>query len=105
MPAPRPPSPCSPTTPSPTPPPLRRVAVCLLITLACPAAAEPIKVGVIGLDTSHAPAFVKILNDPKPEPDVAGFRVVAAYPKGSPDIPSSVNRVPQYTKQVKELGV
>jgi predicted dehydrogenase len=68
-------------------------------------AAEPIKVGVIGLDTSHAPAFVKILNDPTAEPDVAGFRVVAAYPKGSPDIPSSVNRVPEYTKQVKALGV
>ena len=37
-------------------------------------AAEPVKVGVIGLDTSHAPAFVKVLNDPKAEPDVAGFR-------------------------------
>jgi hypothetical protein len=68
-------------------------------------AAEPIRVGIIGLDTSHAPAFVKVLNDPKAEPDVAGFRVVAAYPKGSPDIPSSVKRVPEYTRQVHELGV
>lgn len=31
--------------------------------------AEPIRVGVIGLDTSHAPAFIKVLNDPKAEPD------------------------------------
>src|SRR5882757_3149522 len=68
-------------------------------------AAEPIRVGIIGLDTSHAPAFVKVLNDPKAEPDVAGFRVVAAYPKGSVDIPSSVKRVPEYTRQVHELGV
>jgi predicted dehydrogenase len=68
-------------------------------------AAEPVRVGIIGLDTSHAPAFAKILNDPKAGPDVAGFRVAAAYPKGSPDIPSSVRRVPEYTKQVRDLGV
>jgi hypothetical protein len=68
-------------------------------------AAEPIRVGVIGLDTSHAPAFVKVLNDPKAEPDVAGFRVVAAYPPGSKDIPSSTKRVPQYTADLKKLGV
>ncbi len=68
-------------------------------------AAEPVRVGIVGLDTSHAPAFTKILNDPQAQPDVAGFRVVAAYPKGSPDIPSSVRRVPEYTKQVQALGV
>jgi hypothetical protein len=68
-------------------------------------ATEPIRVGIIGLDTSHAPAFTKVLNDPKAEPDVAGFRVVAAYPKGSRDIPSSVKRVPEYTKQLQSLDV
>jgi hypothetical protein len=31
--------------------------------------------------------------------------VVAAYPKGSPDIESSVSRVPKYTETVRELGV
>jgi hypothetical protein len=68
-------------------------------------ASPPIKVGIIGLDTSHAVAFSEILNDPKAAEDVAGCRVVAAYPQGSPDIPSSVERVPQYTEQVKKLGV
>jgi Oxidoreductase family, NAD-binding Rossmann fold len=68
-------------------------------------AAEPIRIGIIGLDTSHVTAFTKVFNDPKAEPDVAGFRVVAAYPRGSRDIPSSVNRVPQYTEEVKKLGV
>lgn len=61
--------------------------------------------GIIGLDTSHAPAFVKILNDPNAAADVAGCRVVAAYPKGSPDIESSVKRVPQYTEELKKAGV
>lgn len=68
-------------------------------------AAAPIRVGVIGLDTSHSPEFIKLLNDPQAKPDLAGFRVVAAYPKGSPDIKSSVERVPKYTAQVQKMGV
>lgn len=63
------------------------------------------KLGIIGLDTSHVLAFTKILNDPDAADDVSGCRVVAAYPKGSPDIESSVSRVPGYTVKVKELGV
>ncbi|MDP7014291.1 MAG: Gfo/Idh/MocA family oxidoreductase [Pirellulaceae bacterium] len=66
---------------------------------------KEIRVGIIGLDTSHVIAFTKVLNAPEPAPDVAHCRVVAAYPKGSPDIESSVVRVPGYTKQIKELGV
>ena len=64
-----------------------------------------IRVGVIGLDTSHAPAFAKELNNPEARGDVAGCRVVAAYPKGSPDIESSVKRVPEYTAEFEKLGV
>ncbi|QDU78655.1 Oxidoreductase family, NAD-binding Rossmann fold [Polystyrenella longa] len=70
-------------------------------------AAEPdlIKVGIIGLDTSHVPNFTKSFNVDNSEADVAGFRVVAAYPKGSPDIESSVSRVPKYIEEVKKMGV
>lgn len=64
-----------------------------------------IRVGVIGLDTSHAPAFAKEMNSPDAKEDVAGCRVVAAYPKGSPDIATSVERVPEYTKQFEEMGI
>ena len=67
--------------------------------------AKIIRVGIIGLDTSHAIAFTKMLNDPKPEADFAGCKVVAAYPKGSPDIESSTSRVPGYTKEVVAMGV
>jgi len=63
------------------------------------------RVGIIGLDTSHSIAFTKILNDPDAQPDVAGYRVVAAYPKGSPDIESSVSRVPRYTEEIQQFGV
>ena len=65
----------------------------------------PLKVGVIGLDTSHVIAFTKVLNDDKAAPEVANCRVVAAYPKGSPDIESSTSRVPGYVEQMKGLGV
>lgn len=71
------------------------------------AADEPalLRAGIIGLDTSHAIAFTKMLNAKTPKPEFAGCRLVAAYPKGSPDIPSSVNRVPDYIEQMKKLDV
>lgn len=68
-------------------------------------AAEGKRVGIIGLDTSHSTAFVQVLNQASPDPDYAGYRVVAAYPKGSKDIQSSVERVPAYTEEVKKAGV
>ena len=74
-------------------------------TLAEDAAPKPLRAGIIGLDTSHATAFTAILNAEKPDADVAGCRIVAAYPKGSPDIESSTSRVPGYTEAVKKLGV
>ncbi|MEC9093602.1 MAG: Gfo/Idh/MocA family oxidoreductase [Planctomycetota bacterium] len=64
-----------------------------------------LRIGIIGLDTSHAPAFTKILNDPRADADVSGCRVVAAYPHGSKHIPSSTNRIPKYTEQLKGMGV
>ena len=66
---------------------------------------KPLKVGIIGLDTSHATAFTNILNGEKQRPEAFGSRMLAAYPKGSPDIPSSVERVPSYTEAVKKQGV
>ena len=69
-------------------------------------AAEPqIKVGIIGLDTSHVIAFTKELNNASAPPELANCRVVAAYPKGSPDIESSTKRVPEYTEALKKLDV
>lgn len=66
---------------------------------------KPLRVGIIGLDTSHVPAFTKVMNNPKAEGDLAGVKVVAAYPGGSPDIPSSIDRVEGYTNTLREMGV
>lgn len=64
-----------------------------------------IKVGIIGLDTSHSIAFAEALNAKEPEPTLVNCRVVAAYPHGSKDIKSSVERIPGYTEKIKALGV
>jgi predicted dehydrogenase len=63
------------------------------------------RIGIIGLDTSHATAFTKALNDPAAGPEFGGFKVVAAYPRGSNDIKSSADRIPAYTEEVKNYGV
>ncbi len=64
--------------------------------------AAPMKIGVIGLDTSHAPTFIKYFNVKNKSEN---FRVVAAYPHGSADIESSASRIPKYTEEVKTYGV
>lgn len=63
------------------------------------------RVGIIGLDTSHSIAFTKTLNSPDAGDKYSNYKVVAAYPKGSLDIKSSVDRIEGYIKQVKEMGV
>jgi hypothetical protein len=64
-----------------------------------------LRVGIIGLDTSHAIAFTKSLNAPDAPPEFGGYRVTVAYPQGSKDIESSLKRVPGYIEEVRKLGV
>jgi Oxidoreductase family, NAD-binding Rossmann fold len=63
---------------------------------------KPLRAGIIGLDTSHVTAFTKLLNSPNQKPELAGVRVVAAFPGGSPDIASSRDRVAGYTNELRD---
>jgi len=81
------------------------VAWLLLGGLAAAAEGTPFRLGIIGLDTSHATAFTKLFNDASDRDHIPGFRVVAAHPHGSRDIPSSVGRIPEYTRTVAGMGV
>jgi hypothetical protein len=65
---------------------------------------SPLRAGIVGLDTSHVPAFTKLFNDPKADGDLAGIKVVAGYPGGT-DMPSSKDRVEKFTEQVRGMGV
>lgn len=63
-----------------------------------------IRAGMIGLDTSHVPAFTKIFNHADAEGDFAQIEIVAGYPGGT-DIPASRDRVAGFTEQVRGMGV
>lgn len=63
------------------------------------------RVGIIGLDTSHSVAFTQALNSSTAGAEFGGYKIVAAYPYGSKDIKSSVDRIPEYIENVKKLGV
>jgi hypothetical protein len=78
---------------------MRRFALILL--LAGTLAATDLKLGLIGLDTSHVVAFTELLNNPSNPKHVAGARVVAAYPGGSPDVEASSSRLAKFTEQLK----
>jgi hypothetical protein len=60
-----------------------------------------LRIGLIGLDTSHVIAFTKLLNDSADKNHVPGGKVLAAFKGGSPDIESSWSRVEGYTKQLQ----
>jgi len=79
------------------------LAVVLAVLLSPHAAAETVlRLGLIGLDTSHVTAFTEILHNPMAPDHVPGARVVAAYKGGSPDIPSSIGRVDEYTATLRD---
>jgi hypothetical protein len=86
------------------------VAVFVLVSGALPTnfalagdePSKPLKAGIIGLDTSHVVAFTQLLNAANPKPELAGVRVVAAYPGGSSDVASSRDRVAGYTKDLRD---
>jgi hypothetical protein len=63
------------------------------------------RVGIVGLDSSHAIAFTKELNANQGTDIYKGYTVVAAYPMGSPGIPLNAKRIPQFTEEIKRLDV
>ncbi|MGG4049249.1 Gfo/Idh/MocA family protein [Paenibacillus favisporus] len=63
---------------------------------------EELKIAIIGLDTSHAPLFTELLNNPDHPHHVRGGKVTAAYPGGSPDFELSIGRVDKFTAEVRD---
>jgi predicted dehydrogenase len=67
-----------------------------------PWAKRELRAGIIGTDTSHVPAFAKTLKS-RPEWKI---KLVAAFKGGSPDLPTSANRVEGFAKTIHdEYGV
>lgn len=80
------------------------IASLFTFSLGAQESPKPLRAGIIGLDTSHVPAFTKLFNGPKADGDLAGIKVVAGYPGGT-DMPASKDRVAKFTEQVREMGV
>src|SRR5690606_36696536 len=65
-----------------------------------------LKIGMVGLDTSHCPSFTKLLNNTDDPHHVPGGRVHIAYLGGSKDLPVSYERVDGFTAQLRhEFGI
>jgi predicted dehydrogenase len=75
------------------------LAVFLMLSLDAQAQQKVFRIGMIGLDTSHVTAFTKFINDPAKN---SGCKVVAGYSGGSPDIPSSADRVDKFTEELRD---
>jgi hypothetical protein len=95
---------------------MKSIGVLLALCLAAPAfgaaaaapakpadppawATKDLKAGIIGTDTSHVPAFVAQFNKTHPEWRI---KVVAAFKGGSPDLPTSADRVEGFAKTITE---
>jgi predicted dehydrogenase len=79
------------------------LTVLLIVLLTQPFEVEArekvFRLGMIGLDTSHVTEFTKIINNSQAE---HGCKVVVGYSGGSPDIPSSADRVENFTNQLRD---
>lgn len=67
---------------------------------------KTVKIGMIGLDTSHVPAFTELLNNKDHPHYVEGGEVVVAFPGGSDDFELSYSRVEGFTNQLRnDFGI
>ncbi|MFT5124218.1 MAG: putative membrane-bound dehydrogenase-like protein [Kiritimatiellia bacterium] len=65
----------------------------------------PLRVGIIGMDSSHCVAFTKIIHHPDASADLKRLRVTAAFPGGSPDIDGNAENIVKYTAALTEMGI
>jgi predicted dehydrogenase len=87
---------------------LRLIAFALVSALAvgtaafaaepAPWATKELRVGVIGTDTSHVPAFAELF---RLHPEWK-LKTVAAFKGGSPDIPASADRIERFATTMRE---
>ncbi len=85
---------------------MRTCAFVLVLTIASAAfavespqwATKDLKIGIIGTDTSHVPAFTQQF---QAHPEWR-MKVVAAFKGGSPDLPTSADRVEGFAKTIHE---
>jgi hypothetical protein len=63
---------------------------------------DELKIGMVGLDTSHCEAFARVLNDESNPHHVPGGRVAVAFPGGSQLCAVSRDRVAGFTETIRD---
>lgn len=63
---------------------------------------DVVRVGLIGLDTTHATTFAELLHNPYAGDHIPGAKVVAAFPGGSLDMGISASRVGGFTAELRD---
>jgi predicted dehydrogenase len=76
-----------------------QVGILFALAILC-RAQEPLKLGIVGLDTSHVIQFTGLLNEANRKEHVSGAVVVAAYKGGSPTVAESRDRIERFTTEV-----
>ncbi len=88
---------------------MKRIVLFLMalsISFLAAAQEDVVKLGIIGLDTSHSAHFSQVLNAKGTgDPYVEKYEVVIAYPYGSTTIESAAAMIPGYIEEVKGYGV
>ena len=75
------------------------LVVIAMVPFEAQATEKVFRLGMIGLDTSHVTAFTKLINNSQAK---HGCKVVVGYSGGSPDIPSSADRVGKFTQTLRD---
>ncbi len=84
----------------------RVFSLLLSLVIVALAPAADVRLGLVGLDTSHSAAFTKILHDPTAKDHVAGGRVVGAYKEASALVEVSAKRAEEGREKLeKDFGI
>lgn len=63
-----------------------------------------LRIGFVGLDSSHCTAFARLLLEDGVPGGSQGARITVGWPGGSPDFPLSRDRVQAFTEELRGLG-
>lgn len=77
----------------------------LLCSVLPSLAAQSLRLGIIGTDSSHAVEFTRLLNNASAQDHVPGATIVAAYRGGSPRLAMSRYRIEKFTKQLEQSSI
>jgi hypothetical protein len=76
--------------------------IALVLAALLSVAGPELRVGLVGLDTSHVVEFTALLNDLANSRHVPGARVVAGFRGGSPDVEASATRIDKFTAELRD---